>query len=312
MGEGWGEGALAGYQYTYDAASRIDTITSMLDGLADYGYDHTNQLTSADYTLLEPGLPTEPIDESYSYDPNGNRTMTGYETGQNNLIQSDGTYSYIYDAEGNRVRKTEIATGKYTVYQYDHRNRLVRVEDIDPTQGYLEDWGWGNSNASYTYEESHEEPDPLGESQAYIDIEHEFSWSQLWARVYWVTIESNSRRPRTRRRFHQQSNMMSMAAQFGPKTQPARSAASFIGRAATPARTPLPLACIPAHSSRMKLRKTANPRPFSTFTVTKTTTRLLWTIPARSGTPIGPFGPRNSRPGPPTTITSPISPATAS
>lgn len=57
---GWGSGALAGYQFTYDAASRIGSIDSYLDGLTEYTLDNTNQLTGADHTGQ--------TDESYSYD----------------------------------------------------------------------------------------------------------------------------------------------------------------------------------------------------------------------------------------------------
>jgi hypothetical protein len=53
--------------------------------------------------------------------------MTGYATGDNNLVLSDGTYDYEYDAEGNRTRRTHIASGEVTDYDWDHRNRLVRV-----------------------------------------------------------------------------------------------------------------------------------------------------------------------------------------
>jgi RHS repeat-associated protein len=46
--------------------------------------------------------------------------------GPNNQILSDGTFTYDHDNEGNVIRKTEIATGEYTEFEYDHRNRLVR------------------------------------------------------------------------------------------------------------------------------------------------------------------------------------------
>ncbi|MCL4207913.1 MAG: hypothetical protein KJ000_35960, partial [Pirellulaceae bacterium] len=110
---------LAGYTWTYDAGNRITEFTSLLDGTADYTYDDTDQLTGADYTYQD--------DEAFAYDANGNRTMTGYATGDNNLVLSDGTYDYEYDAEGNRTRRTHIASGEVTEYQWDHRNRLTRV-----------------------------------------------------------------------------------------------------------------------------------------------------------------------------------------
>ena len=127
-GEGWGEGVLAGYIWTYDAAHRVTELTSLLDGTAEYAYDQTDQLTGADYTYQD--------DEAYGYDANGNRTMIGYATGDNNLVLSDGTYDYQYDAEGNRTRRTHIASGEVTDYHWDHRNRLTRVTVNASDQGH--------------------------------------------------------------------------------------------------------------------------------------------------------------------------------
>jgi YD repeat-containing protein len=71
---------------------------------------------------------TSQTNEGYSYDANGNRTNSGYSTGANNRLTSDGTYNYQYDAEGNRTRRTEIATGKYDTFAWDHHNRLTAVQ----------------------------------------------------------------------------------------------------------------------------------------------------------------------------------------
>jgi len=120
---GWGSGIKAGYQYTYDGASRIDEIDSYWDGLSTYGYDETNQLTSTDHASQS--------DETYAYDLNGNRS-NATTIGANNQLLSDGLYNYAYDAEGNRIRRTEIATGLYSRYAYDHRNRLTSVVDVNP------------------------------------------------------------------------------------------------------------------------------------------------------------------------------------
>jgi YD repeat-containing protein len=35
----------------------------------------------------------------------------------------------VYDAEGNLTRKTNTATGNYTTYTWDHRNRLTQVTE---------------------------------------------------------------------------------------------------------------------------------------------------------------------------------------
>lgn len=116
---GWGDDALAGYEFTYDVGSRITSIDSFIDGLSEYDYDNTSQLTGADHTGQ--------TDESYAYDENGNRTGGGYDTNPNNQLASDGTYDYTYDDEGNRLTKTKISNSEKEEYTWDYRNRLTKV-----------------------------------------------------------------------------------------------------------------------------------------------------------------------------------------
>ena len=118
---------VAFYDYVYDSDSRITRITDV-DGETNYTYDDRDQLTGADHA--DGSNP----DESYEYDANGNRIDShlhggGYVTGPANRLMSDGTYDYEYDAEGNRVLQSEMATGDYRGFEYDHRNRLVAVVD---------------------------------------------------------------------------------------------------------------------------------------------------------------------------------------
>jgi YD repeat-containing protein len=112
---------LAGYTFNWDAGDRIESITSVADGLVTFSYDATDQLLAANYTL--PALP----DETYSFDALGNRNSTGYTTGTGNLTSADATYDYTYDQEGNRTLRVERATGKRTEYTWDHRQRLVEI-----------------------------------------------------------------------------------------------------------------------------------------------------------------------------------------
>ena len=114
------------YEWSYDDLHRVTQFVSQ-DGTSDYEYDPTSQLTEADHDYQ--------TDETYSYDKNGNRTMTGYVTGDNNQLEEDGTYSYEYDEEGNRTKRTNDATGDYTEYDWDYRNRLVKVTDKDQYGG---------------------------------------------------------------------------------------------------------------------------------------------------------------------------------
>ncbi len=117
----------ADYNWTYDAYSRVTKFTfdSLIggDGETNYTYDETGQLTGADHDYQ--------TDEEYEYDENGNPVGTGYTIGDNNQVTSDGTYNYEYDAEGNRTKRTEISTGDYIVYTWDHRNRLTSVSFYD-------------------------------------------------------------------------------------------------------------------------------------------------------------------------------------
>ncbi len=109
---------LSDYAWAYDSAGRVTSLVNA-DGTDAFSYDDNGQLTVTDSDYQ--------TDESYSYDANGNRTNSGYDTGDNNQLLSDGTYDYEYDAEGNRTRKTEISSGDYVEYAWDHRNRLTAV-----------------------------------------------------------------------------------------------------------------------------------------------------------------------------------------
>ena len=120
---------LALYDFYYDPSSRITKITDV-DGATDYSYDDRNQLTGADRDVTDARG-----DESYTYDANGNRVDShlhgmGYVTGDGNRLLSDGTYNYEYDAEGHMTKRTEIASGDYREFEWDHRNRLIRVTDF--------------------------------------------------------------------------------------------------------------------------------------------------------------------------------------
>jgi RHS repeat-associated protein len=122
-----GATTLAAYTYQLDAANRITRITSTADSnsIGVYSYDAASQLTSATHT--------EQAAENFTYDSNGNRTTSGYQVGTNNRMTSDGTFTYMYDNEGNRTRRTRIGTGEMTDYTWDHRNRLTRVTNKNPS-----------------------------------------------------------------------------------------------------------------------------------------------------------------------------------
>ncbi|WP_164103076.1 FG-GAP-like repeat-containing protein [Candidatus Laterigemmans baculatus] len=119
---------IAFYEFTYDVDSRITSIRD-IDGLTTYSYDATDQLIGA-----ARGDGDIRGDESYQYDANGNRVAShlhgeSYVTGLGNRLLSDGTFDYEYEGEGNLVRRTEISSGDYREFVWDHRNRLTSVTD---------------------------------------------------------------------------------------------------------------------------------------------------------------------------------------
>ncbi len=109
--------------YAYDAADRIIEVVDELRANR-LAYDAAGQVTSATATA-----------ESFTYDGSGNRLVaagsaTHIESG--NRLSSDGEFSYQYDAAGNRTVRTRVAAQPAddyrTLYFWDHRQRLVKVE----------------------------------------------------------------------------------------------------------------------------------------------------------------------------------------
>ncbi|UUO09290.1 choice-of-anchor D domain-containing protein [Blastopirellula sp. J2-11] len=122
VGNGDGQSVIDQNDYEYDYADRLTGWDSLVFGVQDFTYDDTNQLTDID---------REGADQTFTYDENGNRISGAYVIGPNNQILSNGVYNYQYDAEGNRIRRTEIATGAYLLYSWDHRNRLIGITEKD-------------------------------------------------------------------------------------------------------------------------------------------------------------------------------------
>jgi RHS repeat-associated protein len=121
------------YEWEYDVASRIVDVT-LPDGSSVFDYDATDQLVDATHSYQD--------DEAYDYDDNGNRELVddtiAYDTEEGNRLESDGHYRYEYDAEGNRTLRfvdedenEELNAGDtdVTEYQWDYRNRLVKVTE---------------------------------------------------------------------------------------------------------------------------------------------------------------------------------------
>ena len=136
---------IASYGYDYDFGG---LLTGETRGHQDsqfaqdivYRYDLTGQLTDAEFTSP---TGTAQDDEHFEYDANGNRLLARMGTDQQtytpdtaNQLESDGQYRYEYDGEGNQVKRVPLLAGGsddpegvVRTFVYDHRNRLVRVDD---------------------------------------------------------------------------------------------------------------------------------------------------------------------------------------
>jgi len=125
-------GTLATYTYTYDDALRLTTYMGP-EGTVTFGYDSTNQLTSASRSMPE----------SYGYDNNGNRNTGSYMTAAGNRLTFNGTYTYTYDNQGNVLTKFDSA-GDVATYTWDFRNRLTRGQ----TSGV----NLGTHDVTFTYD----------------------------------------------------------------------------------------------------------------------------------------------------------------
>ncbi|MFW6169328.1 MAG: RHS repeat-associated core domain-containing protein [Planctomycetota bacterium] len=132
------DNVLAGYEWVFDASNRVVRQDASLDGISRFEYDSRGQLLSAEFD--------HQMDESHQYDANGNRVDEGSVIGDRNLVESDGRYQYEYDAEGNRTRRVEIATGMVTEYQWGPGNRLVKMLELDGTDGAV------SRAVEYTYD----------------------------------------------------------------------------------------------------------------------------------------------------------------
>ncbi|MCS7466146.1 putative Ig domain-containing protein [Stieleria sp. ICT_E10.1] len=193
---------LAGYDYDYDFSGLLTTEdrTHQDQQYAQsitYAYDLTGQLTSADFDTQ--------ADEIYVYDLNGNRLTSAvgndqrtYITGPANQLQSDGIYRYEYDGEGNQIKRVPILpdgsddpSGTVRTFIYDHRNRLVRVDDWSTDPGDPRNPAAGailTQSVEYTYDalgrrlartaDFDGEGQEVAESE-YIVFDRDHTWADL-------------------------------------------------------------------------------------------------------------------------------------
>jgi RHS repeat-associated protein len=136
-------------RYRWDAANRLTQKTLPNGIVQSYTYDAADQLTRLRYENANGDL----IDEiTYRYDANGHRVQrqrtqagqtipetpfTAEYDAANRMTRItlkrpgpalEQTYDLAYDANGNLIRKSRSDGNETTVYTWDARDRLVRIE----------------------------------------------------------------------------------------------------------------------------------------------------------------------------------------
>ncbi len=133
---------LLNYQYQYDPAGNVSTITnSVTSEIAYYGYDALNRLNAW-------SIPNSSISESYAYDPLGNLTSKAgvtYTYGMSSnptclgihQVCTAGSTSYTYNADGNMTGTYAwnsdnqlTSVGSLHNYTYDAEGERASLADL--------------------------------------------------------------------------------------------------------------------------------------------------------------------------------------
>jgi len=108
------------YQYQYDDAGRMTAWSG--DGTPkSYGYDAISRLTRAVDSFG---------DTPYSYDELGNHTNNAQAHDVANRLLEDMDNSYTYDANGNLTQKQDKTTGARMVYTWNRQGQLIKLEQF--------------------------------------------------------------------------------------------------------------------------------------------------------------------------------------
>ena len=133
---------ISSFDYEYDGAGNIVSITEADSAAFEYGYDETDQLVKE---VRYDDTGDTVYGRAYQYDPLGNRLVkedlvtgdtTGYSYGADNRMLSAGDVSFSYDIGGNMVEKDD--NGDTVAYEWDEGNNLSKVTLSDGTTMELE------------------------------------------------------------------------------------------------------------------------------------------------------------------------------
>lgn len=108
----------ASYAHTFDTAGRI-TRTSGDGADWNYNYDALGRLTRATQGAAS---------FDYTLDPVGNMLNAGASFDANHRLLADAVRDYSYDQRGNLTLERDRTTGARTVYGWNIKNQLLRVD----------------------------------------------------------------------------------------------------------------------------------------------------------------------------------------
>ena len=127
--------------YTYDANGLV-VQDAGTDGVWEYGYDASGELTTATFASDNPAIQNQSI--SYVYDAAGNRisqnvngVVTDYTTNALNEYTAVGGTTYTYDADGNTISETD--SGGTTAFTYNKAGELTSETGPSGTYQYAYD-----------------------------------------------------------------------------------------------------------------------------------------------------------------------------
>ena len=118
-----GSSTVASSTYAYGPTGLRTSSTDSAGATTTYNYDPIGELTGA--------TPSGGPVQTYGYDAAENRTDGTYNAAEE--LTSDGTATYAYDADGQLTKRTTIATGSTTTYDWNAQHLLTAVHLADGT-----------------------------------------------------------------------------------------------------------------------------------------------------------------------------------